>query len=192
MSELIATHRRLLEARRHALNLVGPGPLEDHYRDSAQAVGWLDPRGHWVDLGTGAGFPGVVFAAKFPSVAVDLVEIRRKRATFLEAVLLECRETRATPITVRCEDASKLPSGQYDGVISRAFAPPAEVMDHARRLLRPGGTLVLMLQDDAHPPLADDFEPMGQHRYRFGVGWRKAMALKKRGEAFSDSATSPR
>lgn len=185
MSELIATHRRLLEARRHALNLVGPGPLEDHYRDSAQAVGWLEPSGHWVDLGSGAGFPGIVFAAKFPHVTVDLVEIRRKRATFLEAVLLECREPRPAPIAVRCEDASKLPSGLYDGVMSRAFAPPAEVMDYARRLLRPGGTLVLMLQDDANAPAADDFEVVRQHRYRFGVGWRKAMALKKRAEAQS-------
>ena len=180
MPELITTHRRLLDARRHALNLVGVGPLEDHYRDSAQAVGWLQPHGHWVDLGAGAGFPGIVFAAKFPHVAIDLVEIRRKRATFLEAVLLESGESRPAPIVVRCEDASRLPPGQYDGVISRAFAPPAQVLQHARRLLRPGGTLVLLLQDDAHAPPADDFTPMGQHRYRFGAGWRKAVALIKR------------
>lgn len=179
MTDLLTAHRTLLERRRHTMNLVGPGPIAPHYADSAAALGWLTPSGRWADLGAGAGFPGIPFAARFPEVAVDLVEIRQKRCTFLEAVLLEASaalKTRPAPVRVLCTRIEDLPDHSYDGIVARALAPPAEVLEHARRLLVPGGTVVLFLQD-TDAPGAPDFTPAGEHRYVVDGKARRAVAL---------------
>ena len=62
------------------MDLVGPGPLEPHFQDAAGAVAGLEAVGRWVDLGSGAGFPGIALAARHPGAEVWLVESRRKRA----------------------------------------------------------------------------------------------------------------
>lgn len=152
-----AVHRRELERFRGAMNLVGPGPIDAHFVDAEHALAGLEPRGLWVDLGSGAGFPGLVLAERFPDLEIELVDSRAKRCWFLEHVLAHA-PARPTPVRVRCERVEALPAAAYDGVISRAFAPPAIVVAHARRLLRPGGSLVLLLQADAQVDPPADFE----------------------------------
>lgn len=147
MSPLLRAHRQLLERRRGSMNLVGPGPLEPHYEDSAAGLAGLVPTGHWADLGTGAGFPGIVLASLSQDLAVDLVDSRQKRCTFLEAALLE-GGPRPGPVRVICGRVEDLPTGAYDGVTSRAFAAPAEYLAHAHRLLKPGGIAVVFVQGD--------------------------------------------
>ncbi len=126
------------------MDLVGPGPLDLHYADAKRSLAHLDPTGRWADLGSGAGFPGIVLAALWPEITVDLVESRQKRATFLESVLLEA-PPRPSPIHVLNVRAESLPAGSYDGVVARAFLPPAEYLEHAARLLVPGGRAVVFL-----------------------------------------------
>lgn len=155
VSDLLAAHRDLLERRRGLMNLVGPGPVDAHYEDAERGLAGLELNGRWADLGSGAGFPGIVAAAHFPAVALDLVESREKRSTFLEAVLGAAREAlqaRPAPLRVVRGRVEDLPVGVYDGVMARAFAPPAEVAVHAARLLVPGGRLLLFLQQDQAGP----------------------------------------
>ena len=155
MIDLLAAHRDLLERRRGQMNLVGPGPVDPHYDDATLGLEGLDLVGRWADLGSGAGFPGIVLAARFPQVALDLVEAREKRSTFLEAVLGAARlavRARPAPLRVVRGRVEDLPSGVYDGVVARAFAPPDEVAAHADRLLVPGGRLLLFLQHDQAGP----------------------------------------
>ncbi len=176
--DLLTAHRQLLERRREVMNLVGPGPLEPHYYDCTEALSIVEPQGHWADLGTGAGFPGIVFAAKFPEVRLDLVDSRSKRCTFLEAVLLDG----GNPANVRvlCQRLEDLPDASYDGLTARALSSPREMLAHARRLLRPGGQLVLFLQDEEVPPIAD-FTVVKEHRYRFERGYRRSVVLRWQG-----------
>lgn len=158
--EALAAHRRVLEAWRGAMDLVGPGPVDAHFDDANAAVAPLAAQGRWLDLGSGAGFPGIALAAWYPEAAVTLVERRQKRAAFLEVV---AGEARLRNVTVHCGDADQLPSG-WDGLISRAFRAPADVATLARRLLRPGGTLVLMLaREDAPAPAG--FRAEADHAY---------------------------
>jgi 16S rRNA (guanine527-N7)-methyltransferase len=178
---LLEAHRTLLEARRHAMNLVGPGPLAPHYDDAREAFVGLQPTGRWADLGSGAGFPGIPFAALFPEVALDLVESREKRATFVEAVLLAAAEAvgaRSAPLRVIRGRVESLPSASYDGVMSRAFAPPPEALDHAARLLVPGGTALLLLQSD---PVPEDprFQRVRERTYRIEGRERRVVELRK-------------
>ncbi len=148
--DLIAVHRELLERWRGAMNLVGPGTLEEHYEDADRGLAVLRPHGHWADLGSGAGFPGIVFAARFPEVQIDLVESRSKRCAFLREVVSRAGAAgqHIQVVRARVED---LAPGTYDGVLARAFAPPDRTLSHAARLLTPGGTAVLFLGADPAP-----------------------------------------
>ena len=133
-------HRSMLDRWRGAMNLVGPGPLEPHFLDAAGAVHGLNAVGRWADLGSGAGFPGIAFAARHPDATIILVESRAKRATFLSHVVREAKLPNATVFHGRVEDVS----GGLDGVISRAFRPPEAYLHDAERLLAPTGLAVLL------------------------------------------------
>jgi len=182
MSRLAETHRALLERFRKSMNLVGPGPVDEHFVDCRRALAGLRATGRWVDLGSGAGFPGLVMLDCFPDVVMDLVDSRQKRCTFLELVL---EEAAVAPqrACVRCQRVETLPPATYDGVVSRAFAPPAQALDHAARLLVPGGTAVLFLQDHAADcPAPHDADPRWQpvhvEPYEVGGRRRKASVLR--------------
>lgn len=74
------------------VSLVGPGTVDEvverHYGESLAAIPLLDPK--WkvvVDIGSGAGFPGLVLAAANPELEVVLVESRERKCVFLETVI---------------------------------------------------------------------------------------------------------
>ena len=176
MQELIEVHQRLLERWRKSMNLVGPGDVGFHYADCRQALHWLDPTGHWVDLGSGAGFPGIVLASMAPQLELDLVDSRKKRCVFLEQVVHEAGvEAR---VRVRCQRVETL-TGPYDGVVARAFASPQTVLDHAARLLRPDAVVVLFLQADGAVPEDPRFEVFHVEHYAVQGKSRKAVGCRK-------------
>jgi len=179
-ADLLQVHRELLEQWRHVMNLVGPGGLDEHYVDAQLGLRALRPFGHWADLGSGAGFPGIPFLAQFPSVEVDLVESRAKRATFLEEVLGRAglRPPRARVVRGRVED---LAAHSYDGTLARAFAPPEVVLRHAERLLVPGGTAVLFLSEEQAVPERDGFEVFHVEPYEVDRRARKTVELRRMG-----------
>jgi 16S rRNA (guanine(527)-N(7))-methyltransferase RsmG len=102
-----------------------------------------------LDLGSGAGFPGLVLAAAFEA-RFTLAESRRKRASYLqvaahemglESVAIEQRRTRPESIA----------SGLYDLVTARAFGARTELCEIAAAALRPGGILLLYASADQMP-----------------------------------------
>lgn len=153
---LLKAHRAELERFRGSMNLVGPGPLDPHFEDATHGVAGLDARGRWADLGSGAGFPGIAFAAAYPEARVDLVESRAKRCVFLNRVLAEAGADEG--VRVRNARVEDLEPGVYDGIVARAFRPPEIVLDHAARLLVPGGRAVIWLSTDQQPPAHEAFE----------------------------------
>jgi 16S rRNA (guanine527-N7)-methyltransferase len=168
-------HAALLERWRTAMDLVGPGPLAPHLDDADAAVADLDARGDWVDLGSGAGFPGVALAARWPEARVQLVERRQKRAAFLEQVVAAAGLSNAS---VHCVDSATLPAGAYDGVVSRAYKPPAELLPEAARLLRPGGLLVLLLAREP-APAAPGWSLAGARDYSIEGKPRRVVVLRR-------------
>ncbi len=175
--DLESTHRRLLAARRHVMNLVGPGPLEPHYDDAVAGLRGLSPSGRWADLGSGAGFPGLVWAARCPDLGMDLVESRRKRAIFLETVVREAGVGHRVAVhNVRVE---ALPSDAYDGIVTRAFAPPDVALPAGLRLVKMGGVVALFLSADARLPQVPGAAMFHVEHYAVGdrqhcvVAWRR-------------------
>ena len=129
----LEAYRRLLKTWQKAINLVGPKTLanawERHFLDSAQL--WpLAPEparhGVWLDLGAGAGFPGLVIALMGAS-HVHLVESDQRKAQFLRTVI---RETGA-PATVHAVRAEALVPFPVDVITARAFAPLARLLSLA-------------------------------------------------------------
>lgn len=126
-------HALLLKWQK-AVNLVSPGTIdqawERHFADSAQLAAHI-PGGFKTiaDLGSGAGFPGLVLAILRPDLDAHLVESDQKKAEFLKTV---SRETQ-TPVTVhaaRIGDAAN--RIEPDLITARALAPLKELLGYAR------------------------------------------------------------
>ena len=113
----------LLRAEADRQNLISKSTLDDiwsrHIADSAQLLRFTpSPRAPWIDLGTGAGFPGLIVAALHDG-PVTLVEERRLRVRFLEQAA-ECLAVRPEILGTRIEH---VPPRAYDVISARAFAP---------------------------------------------------------------------
>jgi 16S rRNA (guanine527-N7)-methyltransferase len=165
-TEAEQAHLEVLARWRTAMNLVGPGPLEPHFEDSQGAVECLEASGAWVDLGSGAGFPGVALAAHHPAARVLLVESRQKRAAFLAEVV---RASGLDNLSVFHGRTEAVAPG-FDGVIARAYRPPEEYLRDAERLLLPSGVAVLLSGDTPEVPAG--WEAHSSRTYPVGDGTR--------------------
>jgi 16S rRNA (guanine527-N7)-methyltransferase len=128
------------------MDLIGPGSMEPHFTDAWSAVQNLPVEGQWVDLGSGAGFPGIALAACYSNAQITLIESRHKRAIFLKQVIQQAKVSHAT---VLCERTERV-SGPFNGVISRAYKPPLEFLEDADRLTDIGGYAVCLLGEDSY------------------------------------------
>ena len=106
-------------------NLVAKNSLAQiwlrHIADSAQLLRWVsEPRGIWMDLGAGAGFPGLVIAVMRPQQAVILVESRKRRIEWLQRVAHDLGLDNCRVEGRRLEQVDDLEAGV---ISARAFAP---------------------------------------------------------------------
>lgn len=113
---------------------------ERHVHESAAAASVFAPEDRdAVDLGSGAGLPGIPLAIELPLVRFVLAESRAKRVGFLEYAVAELGLDNVAIHHGRVED---LPGRSFDVATARAFAPPARSWEAAEPLLRPAGRLV--------------------------------------------------
>lgn len=75
-----------------------------------------------IDVGTGAGFPGIVLKIVFPNLKITLLDSLQKRITFLDEVIKELELTNVETVHDRAEDYAKKHREEYDIVTSRAVA----------------------------------------------------------------------
>jgi 16S rRNA (guanine527-N7)-methyltransferase len=122
--ERMAAFVELLVRENELQNLVSRGTLVDvwarHIYDSAQLLRFSPTGGTWLDLGTGAGFPGLVVAALWDGT-VTLVESRKLRVEFLQsgAQVLGVSDR----VEVLCAKIEAVPARPFDVISARAFAP---------------------------------------------------------------------
>ena len=125
------------------INLVAPGDLASlwprHVLDSAQLLPLVPPSARVLaDLGSGAGFPGLVLAI-LTDLPTHLVERNRKKAAFLR----EAARRLKAPVTVLAADAASLPPLMADVVTARALAPLPALLPLVVRHLSPQGIALL-------------------------------------------------
>jgi 16S rRNA (guanine527-N7)-methyltransferase len=113
-----------------------------------------------VDLGAGAGFPGLVLAAALPDAQIDLVESTRRKCEVIERLAAAAGlESRIRALPVRAEDHARGPdAGSYDAATARALAPLSVICEYAAPLLRAGGVLIAWkgARDDAEEAAGED------------------------------------
>ena len=134
--ERLETLVALLTEENARQNLVSAASLDAvwlrHVADSAQLLLHVprETTSPWLDLGTGAGFPGLVIAALRPEATVTMVESRARRGEWLERVRLALSLGNAEVLTARLE---LIPSRPFRVISARAFAPLPKLLDLSAR-----------------------------------------------------------
>ena len=93
-----------------------------------------------LDLGSGAGFPGVLFSVYFPENEIWLLDSSRKKSLFLKTVVNNLG-LNAIPVCDRIENISIKKKDRFDIVVARAVAPLVCLDQWGKRVLRAGGSL---------------------------------------------------
>ena len=142
--------------------LIGPRELarlwERHIVNSAAVVPFLPQRGLIVDVGSGAGLPGVVVAAMLPEAQVVLVEPMERRTVWLDNVV---ERTGLTNVEVRRARAQELEGAlEADAVTARAVASLDKLFRWIAPLVRDGGSVVALKGARAADELADASKAM--------------------------------
>jgi 16S rRNA (guanine527-N7)-methyltransferase len=144
------TNRRTVEevltiAQR--VGTLGDRPIPEVMEHAKAFVAALvDITGTVIDIGTGAGVPGLVIAQERPDLTLVLAD---RRATRMDALQMGVSglgwEDRITVLTCDIADLGKQPehAGQYDAVVCRGFGSPEVTAPLARPLLKNGGTLIV-------------------------------------------------
>lgn len=150
----------LLRTWNPKINLVARSTMDSawsrHVLDSAQAFPLIPPEARTlVDLGSGGGFPGMVFAIlaadALPELRVTLVESDQRKAAFLAAV---ARQT-GVSVGVVAERIEALAPVGADVVSARALAPLNDLLSYAQRHMAPDGTAIF-LKGSNHQKEIDD------------------------------------
>ncbi len=115
-----------------------------------------------VDIGTGAGLPGIPLAIARPDVQVTLIDGTGKKIRFLESVVAELKLDNVTPLNARVEDVGQDPAHRatYDVAVSRAVGPLPVVLEYSLPLLAKGGTMLAMKGPKAEQELRDSGDAM--------------------------------
>ena len=122
------------------------------------ADGTLDPdavSGSAVDVGAGAGFPGLPLAIVCPGLRVTLIESVGKKGRFLEHTVAALGLANATVVVGRAEDLARHPRqrDRHDYALARALAPLPVLLEYCLPFLRPGGLLVAPKKGDVDDEL---------------------------------------
>jgi 16S rRNA (guanine527-N7)-methyltransferase len=134
----------LLRAENQRQNLVSAASLDHvwsrHITDSAQLLRFAPSRTNWLDLGSGAGFPGLIVALLRPE-PVTLVESRKLRVDFLT----RAREVLGLGerLEILRSKVEALPVRQFGVISARAFAPLGRLLELAERFAAPTTRWVL-------------------------------------------------
>lgn len=135
-AERIACLIALLAEENARQNLVAAASLpvvwQRHIVDSAQLLTHVprETSGPWLDLGTGAGFPGLVIAALRPDCEVVMVESRARRVEWLERARIALGLDHARIVGARLELVEARP---FSLISARAFAPLVRLLDLSAR-----------------------------------------------------------
>ena len=161
----LAAYLALLERWNRAFNLTAVRDPESmvvrHVLDSLSILPWVEgPR--VLDVGSGAGLPGIPLAIVRPEFKFCLLDSNGKRTRFLTQVVVELRLNNVSVVRGRVEDYR--PETLFNSIVSRAFATLADLVADAGRLCAPAGRLLAMkgvFPDDELACLPSAFRVVG-------------------------------
>jgi len=158
------------------MNLVSlKSPLDlpvKHFVDSLTAAECIGNRaGILLDMGSGAGLPGIPLKIVFPSLRITLLDSSRKKTSFLRAVLRRLELPGVTVVNGRAEMLlnEKAWRGRFDIVISRAAFKLPEYIRLGSGFLAPGGILIAMKGPGFEPELEESLPLLRKGEMKFSA-----------------------
>jgi 16S rRNA (guanine527-N7)-methyltransferase len=149
--ELFSLYHRELLLWNRRINLVSEKSSREivlrHFLDSLTVAPWITgTEGLLIDLGSGAGFPGIPLRIVFPGLQVMLVEASRKKTSFLSHVVRVLGLDQVTVVRERIQAliGEKACAGVFDTVLSRAAFNLSDLIRMASFFLKPEGVLIAM------------------------------------------------
>ncbi|MEA5026903.1 Ribosomal RNA small subunit methyltransferase G [bioreactor metagenome] len=145
---------------------------EKHFFDSILPFIKHQPAGNLCDVGSGAGFPGVVIKIVYPQLQVTLLEPLQKRVVFLNALIAELKLTGIEVVNARAEEYVLQHRESFDWVTARAVAKLTVLAELCLPLVRIGGCFIALKGQN------------GQHEYE-----EASRAIKLLGGKLADEGT---
>lgn len=114
-----------------------------HFYDSLCIIKIIDLKDQYLlDIGTGAGFPGLVLKIVFPELKIDLLDSTNKKCLFLQMVIDKLQLKNVNVINARAEEYAKDNREKYDIVTSRAVAPLKHLLEYSIPTLKVNGNFI--------------------------------------------------
>ncbi len=187
MTEQLFSYYEQLTEKNKVMNLTGITEEREviikHFADSLSIVRVIDlknmtlnkPPVRLIDVGTGAGFPGLVLKIAFPGLDVTLFDSLNKRLNFLNEVIEKLRLEGVSTVHGRAEDFGhkELYREKYDMAVSRAVANMSTLSEYCLPFLKKGGMFVAYKSVDADDEIENAgaaFEKLGgrlEKKYKF-------------------------
>ncbi|MCK9396567.1 MAG: 16S rRNA (guanine(527)-N(7))-methyltransferase RsmG [Methylobacter sp.] len=147
---------KLIEKWNKAYNLTAIRDREEmarlHILDSLAIVPHIEGR-RVIDIGTGAGLPGIPLAICLPEISFTLLDSNAKKTRFVQQVVLELKLKNVEVLHSRVENYH--PEKAYDAVLTRAFAGLPDIVRLTAHLLGKGGVLLAMKGQNLDAELAE-------------------------------------
>ena len=156
--DLLDRYAELLVSYNEKVNLTAitsPEGIEDrHFADSLLFAAQPEVSGRLVDVGTGAGFPGLPLRVLEPSIRLTLLDSLNKRIQFLETVCRELDLPDVACVHARAEEFAAEHRETFDLAVSRAVAALPVLCELCLPLVKPGGKFLAMKSVESDAELA--------------------------------------
>jgi 16S rRNA (guanine527-N7)-methyltransferase len=184
----------LLRTANARLNLTRIHNFENmvlkHYADSLLVLKFLELPSPLIDMGSGAGLPGIPLAIARPATRLILAEPRGGRAEFLSEV---CTQLGVRNVEIYAHKVGSDYPGRVSGVITRAVGTIPQTLERVAECLDPGGRMVFMKGPDCDPEIeeagqtaAEFFRLAADHHYRIpGTRHQRRLVIYERLAAFA-------
>lgn len=144
-------YAELLRERNEKINLTAITEPEEvkvkHFLDSCSAAELLPGGASVLDIGSGAGFPGLPLKIVRPDLTVTLLDSVNKKVAFVSDVVAELKLSGVTAVHARIEDFPH--KGEYDAVVSRAVAELSTLAEYALPFVKIGGAFIAYKSEKA-------------------------------------------
>lgn len=145
--EKLDKYFHILEEENKKYNLTAITKEQDvylkHFYDSLTIYKMIKLTNEYIlDIGTGAGFPGMVLKIIFPNIKIDLLDSTNKKCLFLEKVITSLSLKDINVINERAEEYTSINREKYDVVTSRAVAPLKHLLEYSIPALKINGKFI--------------------------------------------------
>ena len=186
-------YSEILREKNKVMNLTAiTDPTEivtRHFLDCAALTPYMPQDGRVLDVGTGAGFPGMPLAILCPQTEFVLLDALRKRIDFLNEVITDLGLTNVTAVHARAEDYARDNRGTFDLAVSRAVADLRVLSELALPMVKVGGAFLAMKAEDCTEEVeAESISyavcqyfgiQTGENSFGYIASWSKGKELKE-------------